>query len=73
MATATLLSIGDIAQRLGIPNHRVEYIIKTRRIDPVGRVGHMRAFPENAVARIKIELDRIRETAEELRTATSQV
>ena len=52
-------TIGAIANRLGEPVHRIEYIIKTRSIQPVGRAGNCRVFSEDDVAFIAAEIRRI--------------
>lgn len=52
-------TVGVIAVRLGVPAHKVEYVLRTRGITPVGWAGHSRVFDETAVARIKSELARI--------------
>ena len=57
----TLPTVGEIARRLGQPLHRVEYMIDSRRIRPIGRAGNSRVFSEAAVDYIKAELKRIDE------------
>jgi hypothetical protein len=52
-------TVGEIARRLGEPVHRVEYLIRSRGIEPSGIAGHARVFGEEDVARIAGELDRI--------------
>lgn len=52
-------TIGEIARRLGAPIHRIEYIIDTRRIEPIGWAGNARVFSETSVTRIAHELKRI--------------
>ena len=59
VATPTLPTIGVIAQKLGEPLHRVEYVIKSRGIKPVGFAGNARIFSDAAVDRISSELQRI--------------
>ena len=60
-----VLTVGAIAARAGVPVHRVTYVIKSRRIRSVGRVGQARAFDESAVEQILEELSRI----EQLKTS----
>jgi hypothetical protein len=57
-------TIGEIARRLGAPTHRIEYIIRARRIKPYGRAGNARVFDETSVAVIDAELKRIEEAKE---------
>jgi hypothetical protein len=52
-------TIGEIARRLNVPKHRVEYIIRARDIKPCGWAGNARVFPEKAVEAIASELQRI--------------
>jgi hypothetical protein len=48
-----LYALGDIARELGVEQHRVAYILKTRRwIQPVARVGSNRCFDGKAVKQI---------------------
>jgi DNA-binding transcriptional MerR regulator len=49
-------TIGEIAKRLGEALHRVEYVIRTRGIQPAGRAGNVRIFTEPDVALIAHEL-----------------
>lgn len=52
----TVPTVGEIARRLGESIHRVEYVVRTRRIRPSGRAGHVRIFTEDDVSRIADEL-----------------
>lgn len=54
-----MLTIGEIARRLDCPVHRIEYVIRARRIRPCGRAGNARVFPDDAVEAIAMELQRI--------------
>ena len=55
----SLPTIGEIARRTGEPLHRVEYIIRSRNIQPTGRAGNLRVFTEADVEHIASELRRI--------------
>ncbi len=55
----SLPTIGEIAARLGVPLHRVGYVIDSRGIRPAGRAGHARVFTEADVDHIAGELARI--------------
>jgi len=57
--TSNVPTVGEIARRLGVPVHRVEYVIRARAIAPCGRAGNARVFTEADVARIGAELRRI--------------
>ena len=52
-------TVGEIARRLGVPLHRVEYVICSRRLHPCSRAGHARVFTEADVDHIASELRRI--------------
>jgi len=65
--TTTLPSyptIGEICRRLDEPLHRVEYVIRSRGIQPVARAGNARVFAEGDVSLIRGELRRIDEDRE---------
>jgi hypothetical protein len=59
MPTETLLTIGEIARRLGQELHRIEYVIRSRNIQPASWAGHARVFREADLGRIASELRRI--------------
>jgi DNA-binding transcriptional MerR regulator len=52
-------TVGVIARRLGVPIHRVEYLIRSRNLQPVSRAGNLRVFAESDVDRIASELRRM--------------
>ena len=54
-------TVTRIAERVKAPRHRVEYIIETRGINPVGTAGIARVFDERDVDRIDRELRRMDE------------
>jgi hypothetical protein len=53
------LTIGGIAQRIGLPVHRVQYAVLSRGIKPSFRIGRMKVFDESQVKRIEAECRRI--------------
>ncbi len=53
-------TVGQIARRLGVPSHRIEYVIRARGIQPCSWAGNARVFDEAAVEAIAGELERIR-------------
>jgi hypothetical protein len=55
----SLLTVGEIARRLGQPLHRVEYFIRTRNIPPAGWAGHARVFHDADLIWIASEVARI--------------
>ena len=52
-------STGQIARKLGVNVSRVEYILETRKIEPLGRVGFNRFFGQVAFDLIAAELRKI--------------
>lgn len=58
-AAATLWTVTAIADRLGIPRHRVAYIIDTRNIRAATVAGNARVFDDRSAARIEAELRRL--------------
>jgi hypothetical protein len=64
MDTETLLTIGEIARRLGQELHRIEYVIRSRKIQPTSWAGHARVFREADLVRIASELRRIQNERE---------
>jgi len=58
--TPTAPTVGEIARRLGVPLHRVDYVLRTRRdIHPIARAGSTRVYAETDVPRIAEHLDAI--------------
>lgn len=60
-APSSVPTVGEIARRLGVPVHKVEYVVRARGIVPVAWAGNARVFAESDVARIASELARIDE------------
>ena len=54
-----LLTVGEIARRLQTKVHRVEYIIRSRNIQPIGWAGHARVFSDASLDHITSELRRM--------------
>ena len=54
-----LPTVGEIARRCDVPLHKVEYVIRSRQIEPVSVAGNSRVFSETQVDRIASELHRI--------------
>jgi hypothetical protein len=51
------LTVGRIAQKLGAPLHRIEYVLRTRRnIRPVASTGNARIFAEEDLGLIEAAL-----------------
>lgn len=52
-------TLGEIARRIDQPIHRVEYVIRARRIRPTAIAGNARVFSEPDVDRIAAQLRQI--------------
>lgn len=50
------LTVGEIARRTNQPLHRVEYVVRARRIEPDSWAGNLRVFSDAALERIAREL-----------------
>lgn len=58
--TPRLLTVGRIADELGLPLARVQYILAARRhIRPVARAGTLRLFDVRVLAQVRYEANRI--------------
>jgi len=56
----TLLTVGEIARRLAVPLHRVEYVLRTRpQLRPLTRVANVRIYNEGVLQFVAGELQRI--------------
>lgn len=54
-----LLTVGEIARRLDTKVHRIEYVIRSRRIEASGWAGHARVFSQANLDHIASELRRM--------------
>ena len=52
-------TLGRVADKLGEPSHRINYVIRARGIRPAAYAGRLRLFDREAVARIRYELNAI--------------
>ena len=59
MESRTLWTVARIAERAGVARHRIEYIIDSRGIRPIGRAGIARVFDERDADLIDHHLRRI--------------
>ena len=59
MVVSSLPTVGEISRRTGEPVHRIEYVIRSRRIGPLGWAGNARVFSDADVALITSELRRM--------------
>ena len=57
--SSSIASLGEIARRLDVPIHRVEYVVRTRRIVPTLVAGGRHFYSEASVQRIGSEIKRI--------------
>jgi len=51
-----LRTTGTIAQKLSVPRHRVEYVVRTRGIAHCAVAGRTRVYDEQAVSQIHLEI-----------------
>ena len=51
-----LLTAGRMAERLGVPIHRVQYVLRTRRVRVSAYAGRLRVFDLAAVEAVRREL-----------------
>jgi DNA-binding transcriptional MerR regulator len=49
-------TVGEIARRNGVSVHKVEYVIRSRNMQPAARAGNARVFGAEDVERIGAEL-----------------
>ena len=61
----TVPTVGAIARREGVPTHRIEYIIRSRGMQPAGRAGSAYIYSEADFQKIAGELRRIQREREE--------
>lgn len=54
-----LLTLGQLAERLGVPVHRLKYAIEQHGIHPAMRVGILRVWSEDEVPRMRGALARV--------------
>jgi hypothetical protein len=48
-----LLTVGDIAKIVNEPIHRCQYLLKSRDINPIARLGNHYVYDTSAVSRIQ--------------------
>lgn len=59
LTKSSVLTVGVMADRLGVARHRVEYIIRSRGIEPLHWAGNARIFSEANLEYIASELARM--------------
>lgn len=59
MTAPNVPTVGEIARRLNEPIHRIEYVIRSRSIQPVSVAGNARVFAESDVQFIASEVRRM--------------
>ena len=65
---SSLMTLGELARKLGEPTHRVQHVVRTRsHIRPVGRAGILRLISFDALEQVRTELAQI--DAKRLRSA----
>jgi DNA-binding transcriptional MerR regulator len=56
---SSALTVGEIARLTNEPIHRIEYLIRSRNIQPVQRAGNLRVFSADDLAILKKEIKQI--------------
>lgn len=54
-----LLTVGEIARLTNQSIHRIEYLIRSRNIQPLQRAGNLRVFSGADLAALKTEIEMI--------------
>ena len=54
-----LMTAGRLAERLNVALHRVQYVLRTRRIAPSATAGTLRLYDGDALARVRHEINAI--------------
>lgn len=58
-APVQYLGVGDIAERLGVPRHRVEFILAAYSIPIAVMIGKSRGYEDASVGVVRYHLERI--------------
>jgi len=53
-----LLTAGVIAAKTGVPIFRVLDILEKKKVEPIGRAGHLRIFGDEVVDFVRAEAER---------------
>ena len=71
--TMLVLTTGQIAEQIGEDRDRVSYAIRKAGVQPIGRAGLVRLFPQTALNAVKVFLDAKRsdQTQPQLERTTS--
>ena len=57
MGIKRALTVGEISRQLGSPIHRIEYLIRSRKIQPIERAGNLRVFSDKVLQILRNELE----------------
>ena len=58
MGIRRALTVGEIARQLGCPIHRVEYLIRSRKLKHFERAGNLRVFSVDVLEQLRDEVGR---------------
>jgi hypothetical protein len=64
-ATKRFVTVGEIARQTGHDLHKIEYILRTREIEPLGKAGNARVYSADVVEWVADELRRIGEAKQQ--------
>jgi DNA-binding transcriptional MerR regulator len=67
-----MMTVGEIAARLEVAVHRIEYVVRAHNIPAVGRAGNARVFDDSALKRIKAALGSKASSAAQLQEAAHE-
>jgi hypothetical protein len=59
LVSQNLLTVEEISSKLGCPYYRISYLIKSRKIEPIQRIGTVRLFSPEQFDFISDEFTRI--------------
>ena len=52
------LTIGELSRQLNCPTYRLDYLLRTRGIEPIERAGRSRIFSADVLETLRSELSR---------------
>jgi hypothetical protein len=59
-----LITTGDIVKETGEPFHIIEYLLKSRKIEPVQRAGRFRLYRPEVIQQIRVEREQMTQRGE---------
>ena len=62
MKQRELITMPEIARRLGVPQHRVDYYLRSRNLEPTEVIANIRLYDVDMVMRVAAALKEAKET-----------